>query len=304
MKIAIKIFTICFLLRGIAVAANEGMAFLKLPYGNARALVLPYSPLTHEITAEVIYFNPALLSNTPNSFSYMGSAYVEDIFHFSSAYTKLLKTKHAMGIGLLYLTYGKLEGYNIEGNKTEDFSAYDALLLLGYGYNPIKALNTGVALKLGRSKIEEEKATLVAADIGCLYNKEDKYAFAAVIQNIPVFKPKFIKESINLPLLGKLGASYNHSITENQNILGSIELILGKKLDKKVVRFGVGIEYSFPITTSTQLAVRAGVNNVKEIGDIFLLGAGVNLKKFSIDYSYQPWGELGSTHALSFGSKL
>ena len=52
------------------------------------------------------------------------------------------------------------------------------------------------------------------------------------------------------------------------------------------------------------IALRAGYKSNEDIGTDLTIGIGFKKDKIQFDYAYVPYGELGSTHRVSFGMRF
>jgi hypothetical protein len=158
--------------------------------------------------------------------------------------------------------------------------------------------SAGISGKYVRSEIITSAATLTS-DLGLLSSPchlggmDLRLSFVA--QNLGG-RLKFYEEAAPLPLNIKLGGAL--AVTENW--LTALDVNFPKDNRPYVV---AGAEYRLNYDADLGFAGRAGFNS-RTIGDInglngLSLGAGVNFKRFRLDYACLPVGSIGVTHTIS-----
>ncbi|MEW6558084.1 MAG: PorV/PorQ family protein [Elusimicrobiota bacterium] len=306
-KIFIFIFALTFvplyLSTFLPASSNTGASFLNIGT-SARATSLGGAYVAVANDAGAINYNPAGISQLRNS-EIIGqhTEWIADIKHDFLAGAFPLK-KNAIGFSAILLSQGKIEGRDEDRNKTNSFSAYDTALTFSYSKQISrtagKQLSLGTNLKLIQQRIEAEKATGFAFDVGLL-TRLSAYPLSAGIsfQNLGP-KMTFISEGYNLPLTATIGASYNI-----KNAL-TLALDMKQKIYDNKTEISFGTEY-VPISP---LALRLGylkplTANRSPLTDFTGLGGGLGLRilNFSTDYAFVPYGDLGNTHRISFSIK-
>lgn len=161
----------------------------------------------------------------------------------------------------------------------------------------IKGKHMGATVKIIEETIDDKSAYGVGFDIATLL-KKGKNRFAFGVHN---FGPamRFIERYYNLPLAVKAGfARYEKNIKYLSELTIPVD---------NYPKIAAGIEYEplnfFSLRTGykyryhgQELEGYAGV----------AIGAGFKIRGFTIDYSFQPFGELGSSHkfTLSYNFKI
>jgi hypothetical protein len=121
--------------------------------------------------------NPAgLLSVSRAKLSLNYMMLVEDMrYHFGSF---AMPTSYGnIGVSIIYLTYGDIQGYDVSYSKINIPASYDTAVVLSYAL-PIKATvpiykeygAVGANIKLLHSKLAEYSAESIALDVGGIYN--------------------------------------------------------------------------------------------------------------------------------------
>ena len=270
--------------------------FLSLGVG-ARAIGLGEAYSTIADDANAIYWNPAALAQiNGKSLTFMHALYLESISFDFAGYGQRMGN-HAIGVGMQYLSAGKLPETDMAGTETGSVSPNDMAASIGYAYRfGEDGLAIGGVGKFIRSQVVTSAQTF-AGDIGIhsLQLFGSKFRAAAVASNIGG-KLKFDQDSENLPLLIKAGASCG--------ITQSWDLAFEEGFPKDDRPYtALGTEYRFPITEGTRLATRVGLNTrtLGEVGGLtgLSLGLGFSFSTLSFDYAFVPIGDLGLTHRLS-----
>lgn len=181
------------------------------------------------------------------------------------------------------------------------FGAYDMALSAGYGWKPQKDLSLGAAVKVIRQSIDNRSAGSAALDLGILKDFNwlgEAFTAGFSVQNIgPGIQ--FVSRRYDLPLVFKAGLS--------RRLPGSGAL-LSLEADKPIDNYPslvLGAEY--PLVP--RLALRTGYryrHSGNELGPWsgFSAGAGLTFGRFSFDYAFSPFGELGNSHRFSLNASF
>jgi hypothetical protein len=278
---------IIFLLAVPVLAGNEstgtvGAAFLKLGQGvRAPSMGEAFTAVADDATA--ISWNPAGLAKS--SSSEISTTY--NIWLLDTSYSTIHYIKPwgpgTLGAALFYLSYGSIaettDTQRLGTGRTFTPSAYVATLAWGQALN--KDLSLGASAKIFNQNIDSFNEGGAALDAGVLYSyKPWDLRLGGVIQNIGGTLPQTIK----------MGAS--KVILDNRLNL-ALDLNLPKD-NKTYISFGG----EFKVVP--QLVIRAGYNTKSEegAGGNLGIGLGLNLSRFSVDYGYVPYGDLGNAHRI------
>lgn len=288
------------------ISANTGAAFLKINT-SARAASLggAYTGVGNDVSA--INYNPAALSLLEKKeLTAQHTEWVTDINHDFLALAMPLNrsdSTESVGMSIVFLTQGKLEGRDENRQKTSTFEASDLAVTLSYAGKFNTSIRWGAGAKLIRQNIADESAGGAAFDLGMLYQppiQNTMVGFSLLNIGPPM---KFIDQRYKLPLTMAVGVGYNllKTLTFALDIKSNI---YDKKTD---VSFGT--EY-FPLNI---LSVRLGYIETKkyELSDHKAIlspnlsgGFGLKILNFTTDYAFVPFGDLGNTHKLSFSVKF
>ncbi len=272
--------------------------FLKLGIGAKSA------GMGNAVTAvyngtDAIYWNPANLNHIDRKeVSFSHAIWFEDVNYEWLAFVMPTENFGVFGAGIQYVSYGTIS--KVDNSYTSDgsFSPLDMAIYLSYA-TTYEDFDFGLNLKYIYSKIENS-ASAVALDIGGRYYLEDyKTSVGATLTNFGT-KMKFDKEAEDLPLLFKVGASYN--IFEDW----IVSLDLNFPNDNEIY-FDFGTEYNVELAENLNFALRAGYEgrNKDVPGFNWLnLGFGVEYLDYIFDYAFVPYGDIGMTHRFSFSIKF
>ncbi len=285
--------------------------FLKLDM-SARAAALGGSFVANNDDPNVIFYNPAgldLLSGTKVSFSYL--KHLEDINVASLAYSTDLKNIGRVGGGIKYINYGTFTGYDQYGNKTTDYGAGEAALILGYSNILDKNFSYGANFEFIYSKLADRTSTAMAVDLGLHYSfPENMIDFGFSVLNLGSQLSSYYSTKEDLPLDIVFGVSKKmehlplklsldfHDLNESQS-----------SFFNKFKAFSVGAEF----TLSKVLRLRFGYDNQRRseltIGSFaglagFNVGLGAVISGYQFDYGYSSLGLIGALHRISISTSL
>lgn len=160
----------------------------------------------------LIYSNPALLNPTMSKQIALNySNYVSDLNFGYLAYAHDLKQFGTVAASMQFYNYGKFQGYDELGQKTNDFSANDYCINLNYAKPMADSMfNIGVALKTIISQYDIYQSVGNALDFGITYHPNNSFVASILVKNIGYMWKSYsttgIKES--LPRNMQLGVSY------------------------------------------------------------------------------------------------
>lgn len=282
-----------------------------------------------------VMYNPASLNEEMDGMLAVNfGRFYSDISLGSAAYAHQFKNGRLFHVGVTYLNYGSMEGYDENGIETGSFTGNDVALSFGYAH-PIQNSNfsVGANLKVISSSLENYNSLAVGADIGGLYNdKETGWTTGLTFKNIGGQLSSFedIRESLpfevvlgvsklleNVPIrwhltldnLQKWNMSYANPNRSQIDLEGkeTVEKVgFGNNLMRHVV---LGVEL-FP---EKNFNIRLGYNfrNGEEMKIIeqkhfagFTAGFGLKVKRFRIEYAYNRFTLAGNTNLFGLSVKL
>ncbi|MFC1512765.1 PorV/PorQ family protein [bacterium] len=270
---------------------TTGAEFLKIGVGaRAAGLGEAYVSLAKDVNA--LYWNPAGLAFIDTSeagFEY--NKWFEDINHsFMGLASKEIGNIGHFGAGVVYLTMDKFAGYDVNDIETGDIEAYDMAGIIGYGKKVMimdKEVGLGLNLKYIEQKIDDKKADAIAFDAGLLADVHNNVTAGLSIQNMGN-KVKFVQEQDNLPLLVRVGLSYEMK----DYLIFTGELDIDKEEEEQ--ELALGIEYNM----NELIYVRGGYKD-RELGNGLNFGIGLKVKDMMINYAIADYDILDYVHRLS-----
>ncbi len=162
-----------FLLPASGLFANSGASFLNIGT-SARAISMGGAYVGVCSDASAINYNPAGLSQL-NKKEIIGqhTEWISDVRHDFMGFAQPLSIGNrpsAIGISVIYLSMGEIEGRDENRQKTDSFKASDVCTTLSYSAEVQRTkkstLYCGSNIKVIQQKIEDESATGIAMDFG------------------------------------------------------------------------------------------------------------------------------------------
>ncbi len=162
----------------------------------------------------------------------------------------------------------------------------------------------GLALKGISESLYDHTANAVALDGGILFRPASfqQLSLSAAFQNA-FGQEKFDQENFLLPVQFSVGAAYDQRWWQSR-LLPAVELVMpyfGNPYAK------VGIEYSKPVTRDVVVAMRAGFKTLT-VSDLnafsgVTCGLGLQYRKLSVDFGFEPMADLGEMYRFTAGWK-
>jgi hypothetical protein len=157
------------------------------------------------------HFNPAAINPemdnhlAVNYGNYLG-AVTYGTASYAYTYDRHLQTFQA---GVNYVNYGKIEGYDENGQPTSSFTGSETALSFGYSYNiPRTDFYIGANAKLISSTLESYNSIGAAADFGALFiDTRNDVNWALVIRNLGTQITTYAGTNEKLPLEILIGVS-------------------------------------------------------------------------------------------------
>jgi len=276
--------------------------FLKMGVGG-RGVAMGEAHTAATNDALSIYWNPGVLGTLyENQVGFMRNNYFQGVDHDAVSFIQPTATRGTFAAGASLLRVGDIQGYDEFGVATEELSASDLLVTLGWGRSwdrlgLLPGLNTGVNVKFLNKKLGDDAATGLMADVGFLYEAKEGWAqklkTGLVVQNVGP-DIKFIDEASPLPRLIKLGVAYPFL---GDNLTVAADVVHPADND---LYFNMGAEY----TLWNILAFRLGYKGQNDLDSGITYGAGFGNERMRLDYAFVPFGKLGDSHRVSVGFKF
>lgn len=224
--------------------------------------------------------------------------YLEGIRYGYIGYLQPLNANSTLGLAFGYLDSGSIDRTDVAGTDIGTFSSTQSLVLLTYARAFGSKFSLGTNLKLFQQKIEDEKSSGYAFDLGTMYKIKPYFNLGLAVQNIGP-GVTFVQDKDPLPLTIKFGALYMF-MEDTLNISGDAKY--QPKEDSKITE-SVGAEY----WVSRNFALRAGYDtaSISDIENFTGVSAGMGFKVsgLNLNYAWMPYGILGDTHRITLGFK-
>lgn len=207
-----------------AQSSSNAYSFLEIPT-SAHAYALGGSgAAVIDDDATLVDQNPALLGpeiEKQVAFSYM--LYMATSNFASARFAMGAGENSAWGIGIRYLNYGRMTGYDHTGVSTGEFSPQDMVIEGTYSRDITSRLRGGANFKVVYSNYEQYTAWALAVDLGINYYDDEKdLSFSAVLSNMGGQVKRFNTTYDRLPfditlayMQGIAGGPFSVAITAN-----------------------------------------------------------------------------------------
>jgi len=291
---------------GWAEAGVSSEAFLKIGAGaEAAALGNAYTAAAEGPVA--IYWNPAGMAGSgKTAVTLTHTMLYNEATHDFAAFT-FKGLGGNIGAAMTWLSYGSLNGRDINGMAAGDFSAGDSALSLAYAANLGAEIKAGLAGKYIHSKIGGDTGDGFALDAGVKWVTPVnglKAGFA--MQNLgPEFR--FSGDKKPLPLTWDIGLEYG-GVERFKFLLdgkarpedGDDELCLGAEYQvAKALSVRAGYNGK-----AAKAGTQSGAKGLKALDNLrgISAGFGAALGGFEVDYSFTPYGELGNAQRITLSA--
>lgn len=171
------------------------------------------------------FSNPASINSAmSDQLALNFSKYYGAVTYGSAAYVKSFDDEKNVFVGVNYVNYGDIEGYDEFGNKTGTFGGNEVALNIGYSYNVTHTnWHFGANTKFIGSYLETYSSIGVALDLGILnINEENNLTFALVIRNLGAQVSTYSDIREKLPL--------------------DVMIAVSKKLENVPIRWHLGLD--------------------------------------------------------------
>jgi hypothetical protein len=239
-----------------------------------------------------LYYNPAGVGrNGIGELSVSHSELLQDLKleNFSIAYP--LRNGSGVGLGVSYLGYGSIAGYDISGNPSGNVSAYSLVVAVGFSQRINSNLSVGAVIKPVFERLGGYSANTVTADLGLIADL-GQFSIGAQVANWGG-SIKFVNDKIGLPTSFRAGIAYR--------TLGAGSMVsLGCSRDEKgLYAHSSGIEYQYNHNLTLRSGYSSALQNQGNAGDGLSFGIGFNAQSIGVDYSYHPSGSLDGIHQIT-----
>jgi len=299
---------------------TSGATFLRMEQG-ARAVGMGGAFSAVADDASSLWWNPAgIARSTFTDVILSHTAFIEDITSQVVGVARPApKLGAVIGLSATYLSIDGIQGYDASKNPTGDLDATGISVGLAVAKS-FGALSFGGQGKMIQETLHDKKGSGFAVDAGLQYHK-DKLGIGVALQNVgPKFK--IGTKSDPLPRVARAGVSYQ----AHPKIQLAVD---GEKPDDADFKLHLGGEGQL----TPMLAVRAGYQNLKNVGDGAGYSMGFGLKALfggdkwsgswsksvdevrwairqegayliSFDYAFLTFGDFDTTHRATLGVRF
>jgi hypothetical protein len=296
--------------------------FLNLPVSARAAALGGNNPAL--FNADPIYFqlNPAYLASPVER-----SAALNYMNHFGDVNSSFVNTAFGLneignlGVGIRYTGYGEFERIHETGTEEGTFRAYDMALSLGLGRKVGSSFSYGVALDVIQSSYDEYQASGIGLSGGFRYEEEGgNLVLAGAFSNVGIqmgtyngirepfptdvrvgvsIKPEYVPARLSFMLSGL--NEWDQRVPSDDNP-PSLMSNLARHL-------AVGTELVFSENLNLRLGYNHYRNQAYKNDDGFdfaglSLGFGIQVKRFTFDFSRNGYSDLGGTYQLGVRTKI
>jgi tetratricopeptide (TPR) repeat protein len=262
---------------------------------GARAIAMGSAYVAIDGDISTLAWNPAGLANLPDpQITLDHDFYLQDLTEDVISFAMPAGDWGAWGLSVGYLSYGTLTGRVANGVPTGSLSAGRWEGRLIYAHSLILGFSAGLGLHLNDEAIPGNGAsfTNIAGDAGVIWKPFHTLSLGASYQNFGTSQGYYIADSVI-----RVGSAYSFDWMKDQE---GIFAVSGSFEPFGVNRLQAGLEDQL----GQLLALRAGylcslVNNQWQGLTGFTAGLGIHLNDLSIDYAYEPYGDLGESNRIS-----
>lgn len=285
-----------------SASASDGFRFLELQ-SDARRAALGGAGTALADDAAGIASNPAGLGEAGRdelSLSYM--TYAVDTSLGSAAYVHPLATG-GVGLRVLTLDYGTLDGFDATGGRASPYSATDLSLSAAYGRPWGSSWRWGASLGQVQSSVGDLSAETVEAGAGVLWAPPGTGALSRLRLGAALRHAgsgaAFEKESAALPRVLAAGMSWR----------GFSEAWVLAVDAEKPRTGGTRLRAGQELWLSQVLVLRAGWQSDQDLAGSLSLGLGVRFRDLRVDYAFAGGdGSFDNVHRMGiswkFGGKV
>ena len=184
------------------VGADYTYQFLNLPSSPVQA-ALGGKNFASSTKVSQAFWNPAVINEEMNNQLEASFSRVYGAANYGSlGYSKTFRSKHNLFVGVNYMNYGDMEGYDEYGSYTGSFQGNEVALHLGSSYQIEQSdWYVGANVKFIFSSMESYQSIGAAIDLGVLYKDEiGRWDFALTARNLGAQLKTYADYREKLPL--------------------------------------------------------------------------------------------------------
>ncbi|PKM99393.1 MAG: hypothetical protein CVU78_06465 [Elusimicrobia bacterium HGW-Elusimicrobia-2] len=307
-----RIIKICFLAAAVnfllltgaplsAETGKSGASFLKIaPTAGSEAMGGAYTAAASGIGA--LYYNPAgMVYGRQTQAGFTHTAWIQGMtYDFAGSIVPVMWGN--LGISVISMRSGEIDGRDSDGSKTADFESSDTAFTVSAARELNGKNMLGVNVKFIRQTIADESAEGFAVDMGAMRALTDKVSVGLSVRNLGP-DMKFIEEKYPLPLTFTLGGMFKFA-----GVFGLTADMAYEPVDeKKTFRMGMQLAPARFMVLRAGYMMKAvsavyGDTESDDFDDEEGIGGGVgfNFGSYALDYSIKPYADLGTSQRVSF----
>jgi hypothetical protein len=190
-------------------SANSSFDFLNIPNHARLAGLGGINVSLADRDVNFFMSNPALTSDSLDRFASASyQAYVARIGHASVVYQHPFSRLGSISFGIQHVDYGAIQGYDINGMETGEFSSGETALYISKSHQ-IGNFRMGATLKGAFSNLAGFRATALVADIGGLFvHPKQHLTVGLVIKNLGTVIADYRAANSTVPFDVQVGATF------------------------------------------------------------------------------------------------
>lgn len=268
-----------------------------------------------------LFANPALLA--PQASRGLGLSYTNlalDVSAGSAVYARDVGWLGglSLGGGVRYLSYGDFERRSDADSPSDGtFGASEAAVTLAVSREILPRVRAGVATHALFVSLDEAGAQALAADLGLSYtNEEQGLVLGASVHHMGAVLSSLGDAADRLPLDVRLTVSKRLRYVPLTVSVAGIDLqrFEGQASDSSFVGRALDhLALGGELRLGSAFSARAGYNgrrggDLRSGGRLDLagvsVGAGIKLRRVSVDYAFSNWGAFGGLHQFGVRTRL
>ena len=265
-----------------------------------------------------LFYNPALLSSAMDGVVALSYAnLVLDVGSGAAVYARDVAGVTG-AVGVRFVSYGEFDrATGVEGDDGGTFGAGDLAVTLSAAREVLPDLRLGANVHALFSSVDDADAQALAGDLGLSLSVPDQaLTLGASVHHAGVVLSSLGDVDDRLPLDVRLTATKRLQYVPLTVSLAAVDLhsFEGPEADSSFVRRALDhVALGGELALGTALTVRAGYNgrradDLRGGGRLDLagvsLGAGLSLRRVTVDYAYVGWSQFGGLHQFGVRTRL
>lgn len=217
------------------------------------------------------FHNPALVQGTKFNFTLSRWLYSTNLVSLGASY-------NGYSVGISYLNYGSIQGFNEDGIVTSVFTPYNICVAIARKYGPF-----GLAIKTFGEKIDSYSLFGICGSISS-YIPFDWFSIGAKIDNIG----KEFTQKSTIPLIAVLGLKVN--------LPKNIDIVVESKIPEIEINAGMLYRYQNIKILFGAKYLKPKVSNFSNLD--LTSGVMIQIENYEIGYSFV-YTEFSTAHQFS-----